>query len=123
VILVDTSVWIGHLRASNLALVRLLGESGVLIHPFIVGELALGNLRNRAGFLEALRRMPESTRATDDEVVGFIDANRLYGLGLGYADAHLLVSARLTAGARLWTRDQRLANVAERFDLRAEPLV
>ena len=121
-ILVDTSVWIDHFRASNLALVRLLGEGEVLTHPFVIGELTLGNLRDRTSVLEALRQMPLATPATDDEVLGFIETHRLHGLGIGYIDAHLLASARLTPGSRLWTRDQRLAAVAERLDLRAEPL-
>lgn len=121
-ILVDASVWIDHLRASNLALVRQLGEGGVLTHPFVVGELALGNLSNRFSVFEALRRMPQATSATDDEVFNFIEAHQLHGLGIGYVDVHLLASARLTPGSRLWTRDQRLAAVAERLDLRAEPL-
>jgi predicted nucleic acid-binding protein len=121
VILVDTSIWIDHLRTSNAALVRLLGEGRVLAHPFVIGELALGNLRNRLMMLEALRQIPRAVPATDDEVLGFIEANGLNGLGVGYIDVHLLASARLTAGARFWTRDQRLAAVAERLDLRADP--
>jgi predicted nucleic acid-binding protein len=121
VILVDTSVWIDHLRRSSLALVRLLGESRVLTHSFVVGELALGNLRDRAAVLNALRQMPQAVPATDGEVFSFIEAHRLHGLGIGYVDAHLLASARLTPGSRLWTRDQRLAAVAERLDLRVEP--
>ncbi|PIB91780.1 type II toxin-antitoxin system VapC family toxin [Caulobacter sp. FWC2] len=120
-ILVDTSIWVDHLRTTNAALVRLLGEAGVLAHPFVVGELALGNLRNRPVVLESLRQMPRAVLATDDEVLGFIEANGLPGLGVGYIDVHLLASARLTAGAKVWTRDQRLAAVAERLDLRADP--
>lgn len=121
-ILVDTSVWIDHLRISSTALVRLLGEGRVLAHPFVVGELALGNLRHRAAVLEALRQMPRAISATDDEVFSFIETHRLHGLGIGYIDVHLLASARLT-GSRFWTRDQRLAAVAERLNLRAEPVV
>lgn len=120
-ILVDTSIWVDHLRTKNPALVRLLGEGGVLAHPFVIGELALGNLRNRPVVLESLRQMPRAVLATDDEVLSFIEANGLHGLGVGYIDVHLLASARLTAGARFWTRDQRLAVVAERLDLRAAP--
>jgi predicted nucleic acid-binding protein len=122
VILVDTSIWIDHFRASSLALVRLLGEGGVLSHPFVIGELALGNLRDRISVLEALRQMPQATTAADDEVLGFIETHSLHGLGIGYIDAHLLASARLTPGSRLWTRDQRLAAVAGRLGLIAEPL-
>lgn len=121
-ILVDTSVWIDHLRVSNLALARLLSEGGVLTHPFIIGELALGNLRNRTVLLEALRQMPQAISAMDDEVFRFIEMHRLHGVGIGYVDAHLLASASLTPGSRFWTRDQRLAAIAERLDLRSEPL-
>ncbi|MBO9544636.1 PIN domain-containing protein [Caulobacter sp.] len=121
-ILVDTSVWIDHLRISNATLARLLGEGRVLVHSFVIGELALGNLRQRAALLEALRQMPQAKVAADEEVFGFIETHRLHGLGIGYVDVHLLASARLT-GSRFWTRDQRLAVVAERLDLRAEPVV
>lgn len=121
-ILVDTSIWVDHLRTTNAGLVRLLGEGGVLTHPFVIGELGLGNLRNRPIVLELLRQMPRAVSATDDEVLSFIEANRLHGLGVGYIDVHLLASAKLTVGVRVWTRGQRLAAVAERLDLRADPL-
>lgn len=101
---------------------KLLGEGTVLTHPFVIGELALGNLRNRKAVLDDMRRLLQVIRATEEEVLVFIEANRLHGLGVGYVDAHLLASARLTMGARIWTRDQRLATIAERFDLRAEPI-
>lgn len=107
-ILVDTSIWIDHLRASDETLVRLLGESQVLAHPFVIGELALGNLRNRDAVLGALQDLPQAGVATESEVLGFIGGKRLFGLGIGYIDAHLLAAVLLTPGSMLWTRDRRL---------------
>ena len=121
-ILVDTSVWIDHLRVSDLALIRLLRQGEVLVHSFVIGELALGNLRARAEVLEALGRMPQAVRATDDEVMAFIEAHALQGLGVGYVDAHLLASARLTSNTKFWTRDRRLAGVAERIGVLTQPV-
>ncbi|RQS23776.1 PIN domain-containing protein [Burkholderia sp. Bp8992] len=116
-ILVDTSVWIDHLRAGDAALTTLLEAERVLIHPFIVGELALGSMRNRQTVLDALRDLPAATAATDDEVQRMIDVVPLHGLDIGYVDAHLLASARLTDGTKLWTRDRRLLAAAERLQL------
>lgn len=120
-ILVDTSVWIDHLRAGDATLTALLEAERVLIHPFIVGELALGSMRNRETVLDALRDLPAATLATDDEVQRMIDAVPLHGLGIDYVDAHLLASARLTSDSRLWTRDRRLLAAAERLQLVARP--
>ncbi len=120
-ILVDTSVWVDHLRESSAVLVRLLEQGRVMVHPFVVGELALGNLRDRSAVLGALRQMPQAIGAKDDEVLTFIETNRLHGLGVGYVDAHLLASARLTAGARFWTRDQRLNAVGEALSVAFDP--
>jgi len=120
-ILVDSSVWIDHLRSSDAVLSGLLGGGQVLAHPFIIGELAMGSLRQRDVILNALRDLPQTSVASDDEVLGFIDRQRLFGLGIGYVDAHLLAAARLTAGASLWTRDKRLHEIAERMGLAAEP--
>ncbi len=111
-ILVDTSVWIGHFRASDSILVGLLEQGQVLTHPFVIGELALGNLRTRGPILEALNQMPNVVRAHDEEVLAFVESQRLHGLGIGYVDVHLLVSAKLTPGTKLWTLDQRLAAIA-----------
>lgn len=116
-ILVDTSVWIDHLRSGNAVLAGLLEAGRVLVHPFVTGELALGNLRQRDVVLGALRGMPQANVATDDEVFRFIDESALYGLGIGYVDAHLLAAVRLTPGSSLWTRDGRLLAAAERVDL------
>ncbi|MDP3746457.1 MAG: type II toxin-antitoxin system VapC family toxin [Phenylobacterium sp.] len=114
-ILVDTSVWVDHLRSGDPDLAGRLETGEVLSHPFVIGELALGNLAQRATVLEALRNLPQATPASDDEVLGFIEAEALHGLGVGYVDAHLLASARLTRDARLWTRDRRLQEIAARL--------
>ena len=120
-ILVDTSVWVDHLRKGDQVLGRLLFAGRVLAHPFIVGELSLGVLRQREAVLGALMDLPQATIATEEEVFRFIEANGLPGSGIGYADAHLLAATRLTPGAALWTRDKRLSEVAERLGLAAHP--
>jgi hypothetical protein len=111
-ILVDTSVWVDHLRLSDARLVGLLDAGTVLGHPFVIGELALGNLRERNAVLSALSDLPRALMATDAEVLHFIDRHTLFGRGIGYVDAHLLAAVRLTAGASLWTRDKRLRGIA-----------
>lgn len=116
-ILVDTSVWIDHLRAGNDLLARLLDGGGVLTHPFVIGELALGSMRQREVILSALSDLPRAELATDAEALGLIDVRALYGRGIGYVDVHLLASVGLTAGAELWTRDSRLRHVAEELGL------
>ncbi|MCC7049666.1 MAG: type II toxin-antitoxin system VapC family toxin [Alphaproteobacteria bacterium] len=118
-ILVDTSVWIDHLRHGNAALAELLEAGQVLAHDFVIGELALGNLAGRDEVLALLRDLPAATAADADEVLAYIERHRLMGSGIGYVDAHLLASAALTPGARLWTRDSRLARVAARVGLSA----
>lgn len=112
-ILVDTSVWIDHLRDSDEPLRNLLEDGKVLGHPFVTGELALGNLRNRNSVLRDLADLPQAPVAQHSEVFHFIEQNALFGLGLGYVDAHLLASVRLTPGATLLTRDKRLLAAAE----------
>jgi predicted nucleic acid-binding protein len=107
-ILVDTSIWIDHLRQRNERLTSLLNQSQVLAHPFVIGELALGNLQNRAAILGALQNLPQAPVATEREVLHFIQQNVLYGIGIGYIDAHLLAAVRLSPGTALWTRDKRL---------------
>jgi predicted nucleic acid-binding protein len=119
VILVDTSVWIEHLRSASAILSALLDDGDVLGHPFVLGELALGNLRQRDEILRALQRLPQATSATHLEVLQFIDREALYGRGIGYIDAHLLAAARLTAGSKLWTRDRRLQTVAGQLGVAA----
>lgn len=120
-ILVDTSVWVDHLRATEAALAELLDRGQVLAHPFVVGEIALGVLRNPDVVLSELQALPQATLATPTEVLLFINTNALHGLGIGYVDAHLLASARLS-DATLWSRDKRLAEVAEKMGLKAKGL-
>ena len=120
-ILVDTSVWVDHLRKGDQVLGRLLFAGRILAHPFIVGELSLGVLRQREDVLGALMDLPQATIATEEEVFRFIDASGLPGSGIGYVDAHLLAATRLTPGAALWTRDKRLSEVAERLGLATHP--
>lgn len=121
-ILVDTSVWVDHLRADNIDLTAMLGTGMVLAHPFVIGELALGNLRQRKAILTALSDLPHADIATDAEVLTFIDRHALSGRGVGYVDAHLLAAVRLTAGATLWTNDRRLHGVADELGLATAPL-
>lgn len=119
-ILVDSSVWIDHLRAGDATLVALLETGQVLAHPFVTGELALASFRQRDAIISALQDLPQSLLATDAEVLTFIDRNALFGLGIGYVDAHLLATTRLTPDAMLWTRDKRLRDAAGRLGMAAE---
>ena len=116
-ILVDTSVWIDHLRQSDSALVTELEASAVLTHPFIVGEIACGNLSNREQVLTLLQALPQAPVASDAEVLEFIERRRLMGRGIGYIDVHLLAAVALDGTATLWTRDRRLAAVAAELTL------
>ncbi len=118
-ILVDTSVWVEHLRTGEAALAALLEKGKVLTHPFVIGELALGSLSNREVVMAALTDLPSAIAAADAEVIAFIDRHALFGRGIGYVDAHLLAAARLTAGASLWTNDKRLKGVGETLGLAA----
>ena len=121
-ILVDSSVWVDHLRQGDQRLVTLLEASQVLTHPFVVGEIALGSLKNRESILGSLKGLPQAATATDEEVQQFIESNALFGLGIGYIDAHLLAAVRLNAGSQLWTRDKRLGAIANRMGLTAEQM-
>jgi predicted nucleic acid-binding protein len=119
VILVDTSIWIEHLRSASAILTELLVDGEVLGHPFVLGELALGNLRQRDEIMLVLRRLPQAISASHLEVLQFVDREALFGRGIGYVDAHLLAAARLTVGTKLWTRDRSLQAVAVQLDLAA----
>jgi len=125
VILVDTSVWVDHLRVGDETLTGLLETGRVLVHPFVVGELVLGNLRQREAILGYLQDLPQVEVATKGEVLHFIERQDLAGLGIGYLDVHLLASTQLTSGSSLWTRDKRLSAVADQLglasNLSAEP--
>lgn len=113
-ILADTSVWIDHLRRGNSTLIEALERDDVLTHPFVIGELACGDLKKRRDVLTLLGALPQALVATDDEVLEFIEARRLFGRGIGFVDAHLLASVALTDDACLWTLDKRLAALAAR---------
>jgi len=115
-ILVDTSVWVDHLRRGDARLRALLEKARVLVHPFVVGEIACGSLLDRAVVLELLRDLPMASVAETEEVLAFIDRHRLDGKGLGYVDVHLLAAVALTPGSRLWTRDKRLHAIAASLD-------
>lgn len=118
-ILVDTSVWIDHLHRANEVLIDLLNRRQVVVHPFVIGELAVGNLRPREAALEELQKLRRVISADDKEVLRLVEHERLFGLGLGYVDVHLLASARLTPETFLWTRDKSLLAAAERLSLGA----
>lgn len=120
-ILVDTSVWIDHLRAGDATLARLLEGGAVLGHPWVVGELALGHLHRRDEVLGLLRSLPQVTLATEPEVSRLIEDRALYGLGIGYVDAQLLAAALLTPDASLWTRDRHLQAACAGVGLAANP--
>jgi hypothetical protein len=115
-IVVDTSVWIEHLRTGKTSLGKELVLGDVWSHPFVVGELACGQLRNRAEILALLRALPQAPVAEHDEVLAFLDRHQLTGIGIGWVDAHLLAATRLL-GARLWTLDRALREAARRADV------
>src|SRR5438309_6611154 len=104
-ILVDTSVWIDHLRSGDQILAGLLQNRKVLSHPAVIGELALGRARQEDLIIGEMSKLPAANAATDDETLVFIRRNGLAGSGIGYTDAHLLAATRLTPDATLWTRD------------------
>ena len=116
-IVVDTSVWIHHFRHTDVRLVSALEEEEVLVHPFVIGELACGNLHARGDVIELLSRLPQAPKATDEEVLGFIESRSLSARGIGLIDVHLLASTVLHGSARLWTHDRPLATVAKRLRL------
>lgn len=111
-ILADSSVWIDHLRKSNPRLTGLLSEGSVQTHSHVIGELALGSIRDRTDFLEAIARLPAAAHASEGEVLSLIEHKQLFARGIGYTDAHLIASTLLTPGTSLWTRDRRLGDVA-----------
>lgn len=110
-LIVDTSVFVDFLRDGDEALARELNAAQVLAHPFVIGEIALGSLKNRAEILNLLLCLPKPVVASDDETLAFIERYNLFGRGVGYVDAHLLASTRLS-GCRLWTRDKKLRAAA-----------
>jgi len=115
-ILVDTSVWVDHLRRSSPALTAALEEGAAAVHPFVIGEIALGHLRKRAEVLDLMNALPLAPELSHGEILAFIDAHGLAGCGIGWIDAHLLAAARL-AGWTLWTLDRALNRAAGRLHL------
>ena len=115
-VLVDTSVWVDHLRRGDAALAELLDHGDVACHPFVIGELACGRIGNRREILSLLSKLPSLAKAGDDEALVLIERRGLMGRGLGLVDVHLLASCIL-ADVPLWTRDRKLAAVAEELKL------
>lgn len=116
-ILVDTSIWIDHINASDPVLIGLLTDVRVLIHPYVIAEIALGSLCNREVVLGALRDLPSAPVATPEETLFFVEREKLFNRGIGYVDTSLLASARLQPGISIWTRDKRLGKAAEDLGL------
>jgi predicted nucleic acid-binding protein len=123
VILVDTSIWADHVVRPEAALQELLADQQVLMHPFVIAELALGNLRNWHQTVVMLKALPGSQVASHEELLAFIPAANLPGSGVGLVDAHLLAACRITRSARLWTRDKRLASKADELGLNWSPTI
>jgi len=119
VILADTSVWVDHLHRTDSVLSQLFNSGEILVHPVVLGELALGSIPDRPATLRILRDLPRAVVAQDEEVLQLIEDWKLYGSGIGYSDAELLASVLLTSGSRLWTRDRSLRRVAEQLSLDA----
>lgn len=115
-VLVDTSVWVHHLRSSNERLTSLLNDAEVTIHPFVIGELACGNLRNRKEILSLLHSLPSASLLDNEDVLFFIERHNLMGKGVGLIDVHLLSCAKFE-NTPLWTRDKKLHRLAEKLDL------
>jgi predicted nucleic acid-binding protein len=115
-VIVDTSIWVTHLRQGSRQLEKLLYDAEVMCHPFIVGELACGNLKNRTEIISLVQSLPMAPTIEFDEFLFFIDRNHLMGKGVGFVDVHLLASAQLT-GMPLWTADKRLKSAAHQLEL------
>ena len=120
-ILVDTSVWIDHFRKGSAALAEALEREEVMTHPFVIGELACGNLKNRREVLGLLAALPSVVAASDEESLHFIEQRRLMGRGIGWVDVHLLASVVLSEATQLWTADQRLRAIAEELEIGHRP--
>ncbi len=116
-ILVDTSVWISHFRLRLPRMAAALNEGLVVIHPFVIGELACGNLPDRQSVLGFLQKLPVASFATHAEVLGLIETRGVRGSGIGYVDANLLASALISEQTQLWTADKRLAGIAARLEV------
>jgi hypothetical protein len=115
-VLVDTSIWISHFRENNFHLKKLLLDESVACHPFIIGELACGNIKNRKEIMSLLQALPQSLIADHDEILAFIEHNKLMGIGIGLIDVHLLASS-LLSDLPLWTADKRLRTTASKVNI------
>ncbi len=118
-ILVDTSIWIDHLARGDAQLKTLLENGEVLAHPFVVTEIALGSLPRRKEIVESLIALPQIAVATHGEVMAFLNNERLFGIGIGFVDLHLLAATRLATGTPLWTRDRRLFHACAKLGVAA----
>jgi predicted nucleic acid-binding protein len=116
-ILLDTSIWIDHLRSTDELVGDLLRGRRVAVHPFVIGELALGSFKDRGKLVSSLSKLPSLRTAREAEVLYLIERETLYATGLGYVDAHLLASVRLNPGVQLWTRNKRLLAAAQRMQI------
>ena len=121
-VLIDTVVWIDHLQSNDEHLSMLLENEQIVMHPMVIGELAMGNLANRQRTLEDFAKLPEISVATHEEVLYLIDNNRLMGTGIGYVDANLLASVIAYGDTKLWSRDRRLNEAAAMFDVVHKPV-
>ena len=115
-VLVDTSIWISHFRETDSHLKKLLINESVACHPFIIGELTCGNIKNRREIISLLQALPQTLVAESDEILAFIEHNKLMGLGIGLIDVHLLASALLT-NLPLWTADKKLRATASKLNI------
>lgn len=120
-IVVDTAIWVDHLRSSVAALVDLLSDDRVYMHPHVLGELSLSSFQHRERWLERLATLPQAPLVRDGDVRQLITVTGLFGTGIGYVDSHLLASTRLLPGGSLWTRDKRLHAQAERLSVAYQP--
>jgi predicted nucleic acid-binding protein len=120
VIVVDTSIWVDHLRSADLRVAELVIERVLLQHPFVTGEIAAGSLHNRARTIRALRGLPQIEPVSEDELHVFMEDTSLHGTGLGFVDIHLLAATAM-AGATVWTRDRRMLEQADRLGLTCDP--
>jgi predicted nucleic acid-binding protein len=120
-LLADSSIWIDHIRQPSQMLANALRQGRILIHPLVIGEIAMGSIRDRSAVLADLLKLREAISAQDAEVLDLVERHRLFGTGLGLVDAHLLASTLLTRDARLWTRDRRLQEAAARLGVAGAP--
>ncbi|MES2445401.1 MAG: type II toxin-antitoxin system VapC family toxin [Pseudomonadota bacterium] len=120
-ILADSAIWIDHLRAPNLIFAEALQRQRILCHPLVIGEVAMGSLKDRAAILRSLSKLDQADVARNEEVLRLVEERRLFSRGLGFIDAHLLASALLTPSCKLWTRDRRLEKAAAELGVAATP--